>query len=202
MPSKKKFFCLWKIRQKFFFFLYLTVTFNGISRFAIFDAVWRKIMFSVESWETKQLYHAQIHGSGFTFRYLDLNVVKNWRCWPILKILIFGTVTCSELHGNCVCQDFACFWTSFEMICMGTNVFQGLYKVWKEKLSRVACFWDLRVRFFASAKWPFWLFCLFSQWETVFVKILHVSGLRLRWFVWEQMFSRAYIRCGKRNCRV
>ena len=48
------------------------------------------------------------------------------------------------------------------MICMGTNVFQGLYKVWKEKLSRVTCFWDLRVRFFASAKWPFWLFCLFS----------------------------------------
>ena len=161
MPSKKFFFCLWKIRQKIFF-LYGTVTFNGISRFANFDAVWRKIMFSVESWETKQLYLAQIHGSGFTFRYLDLNVVKNWRCWPILKILIFGTVTCSELHGNCVCQDFACFWTSFEMICMGTNVFQGLYKVWKEKLSRVTCFWDLRVRFFASAKWPLWLFCLFS----------------------------------------
>ena len=64
----------------FFFFFYGAVTFNGISHFAIFDDVWRKIMFSVESWETKQLYHAQIHGSGFTFRYLDLNVVKNWRC--------------------------------------------------------------------------------------------------------------------------
>ena len=31
------------------FFLYGTVTFNGISRFSIFDEVWRKIMFSVKS---------------------------------------------------------------------------------------------------------------------------------------------------------
>ena len=29
--------------------LYGTVTFNGISRFSIFDEVWRKIMFSVKS---------------------------------------------------------------------------------------------------------------------------------------------------------
>ena len=77
--QKKKFFVFGKFGKNFFF-LYGTVTFNGISRFANFDAVWGKIMFSVESWETKQLYHAQIHGSGFTFRYLDLNVVKNWRC--------------------------------------------------------------------------------------------------------------------------
>ena len=76
--QKKNFFVFGKFGK--FFFLYGTVTLNGISRFANFDAVWRKIMFSVESWETKQLYHAQIHGSGFTFRYLDLNVVKNWRC--------------------------------------------------------------------------------------------------------------------------
>ena len=76
---KKNFFWLRKIRQKIFF-LYGTVTFNGISRFANFDEVWRKIMFSVESWELKQLYHAKDHGSSFTLRYLDLNFVKNWRC--------------------------------------------------------------------------------------------------------------------------
>ena len=66
--------------------------------------------------------------------------------------------------GNCVCQDFACFRTSFEMLCMWTNVLRGLYKVWKEGLSRLACFWDLRVRFFASDKWPFWQFACFPLW--------------------------------------
>ena len=45
---KKKFFVFGKFGKKNFF-LYGTVTFNGISRFANFDAVWRKIMFSVES---------------------------------------------------------------------------------------------------------------------------------------------------------
>ena len=76
---KKKIFAFGKF-GKFFFFLYGTVTFNGISRFLIFDEVWRKIMFSVKSWETLQLYHAQDHGSSFTLRYLDLNFVKNWSC--------------------------------------------------------------------------------------------------------------------------
>ena len=46
--QKKKILSLENSAKKIFF-LYGTVTFNGISRFAIFDAVWRKIMFSVES---------------------------------------------------------------------------------------------------------------------------------------------------------
>ena len=45
---KKNFFVFGKFGQKNFF-LYGTVTFNGNSRFSIFDDVWRKIMFSVKS---------------------------------------------------------------------------------------------------------------------------------------------------------
>ena len=42
--------------------------------------------------------------------------------------------------GNCVCQNFACFQTSFEMLCMGTNVFQGFNNVWGAGLSGLAWF--------------------------------------------------------------
>ena len=52
---------------------------------------------------------------------------------------------------NCACQDVACLQTSFEMLCMGTNVFQGSYNVWRAVLSGLACS-DLCERFLASAK--------------------------------------------------
>ena len=45
---KKKNFVFGKFGANFFF-LYGTVTFNGISRFSIFDEVLRKIKFSVKS---------------------------------------------------------------------------------------------------------------------------------------------------------
>ena len=78
--KKKKKFLLRKIRPKKKKKLYGTVTFNVISRFSIFDEVWRKIMFSVKSWETSQLYHAQDHGSSFKLLFVFLNFVKNWGC--------------------------------------------------------------------------------------------------------------------------
>ena len=54
------------------------------------------------------------------------------------------------------------------MLCMGTNVFQGSYNVWRAVLSGLACSWDLCERFLASAKWCFWLFACFSIVKAVF----------------------------------
>ena len=72
-------------------------SFNGISRFSIFDEVWRTIMFSVKSWDTNQLQQRKDHGSSFKLRYWDSYVVKNWVQTRILKSVM------AKIRKNAVC---------------------------------------------------------------------------------------------------